>query len=64
MPISHVVFSGTDATIAQHIKTIQDREYAVKEGSSFTPTELGLALVEGYESMGFHLAKPYLRAKV
>jgi DNA topoisomerase III len=39
---------GTDATIAAHIKTIQQREYALKNGAGqFVPTKLGLALVEG-----------------
>ena len=38
---------GTDATIAQHIKTIQDRHYAEKDPSQkFHPTQLGIALVE------------------
>jgi DNA topoisomerase-3 len=54
---------GTDATIANHIKTIQTREYAIKNGAgNFIPTDLGLALVEGYNSMGLKLNKPYLRA--
>ena len=40
---------GTDATIAQHITTIQDRAYATKDGNQkFLPTKLGIALVEGY----------------
>ena len=40
---------GTDATIAQHIATIQEREYAVKDAQQkFLPTKLGIALVEGY----------------
>lgn len=40
---------GTDATIAQHITTIQDRAYAEKNGQQlFNPTKLGIALVEGY----------------
>ena len=39
---------GTDATIAAHIKTIQVREYALKNNQGhFIPTNLGLALVEG-----------------
>lgn len=54
---------GTDATIAQHIETIQKRSYAAKKGNVFEPTELGLALVEAYDSMGFELSKPNLRAK-
>jgi len=40
---------GTDATIAQHITTIQERAYATKDGGQrFLPTKLGIALVEGY----------------
>ena len=40
---------GTDATIAQHITTIQDRSYATKDANQkFLPTKLGIALVEGY----------------
>ena len=40
---------GTDATIAQHIATIQERSYAIKDAQQkFLPTKLGIALVEGY----------------
>ena len=53
---------GTDATIAQHISTIQDREYAKKDAAQkFLPTKLGIALIEGYNSMGYQLNKPDLR---
>jgi DNA topoisomerase III len=53
---------GTDATIAQHIATIQDREYARKDGAMrFLPTKLGIALCEAYNSMGYQLNKPDLR---
>lgn len=55
---------GTDATIAQHIAKIQERGYAEKVGSNFKPTELGLALVQGYDAMGFELSKPNMRAKM
>ena len=56
---------GTDATIAQHISTIQDREYAEKDGNQkFHPTKLGIALVEGYNSMGYQLNKPDLRREM
>ena len=56
---------GTDATIAQHISTILTREYAVKNAQNlFEPTKLGLALVEGYNSMGYQLNKPQLRAVI
>ena len=53
---------GTDATIAQHITTMCDRRYAEKDGNQcFHPTKLGIALVEGYNSMGYQLNKPDLR---
>lgn len=56
---------GTDATIASHISTIQSREYATKDNRNrFIPTNLGLALVEGYNSMGYQLNKPQLRAAI
>lgn len=57
---------GTDATIAEHIKTILKREYAIKvnNDTQFKPTTLGLALVLSYEHMGLELAKPVLRAAV
>jgi len=56
---------GTDATIAQHITTIQDRAYAVKDGQQkFLPTKLGIALVEGYNSMGYQLNRPDLRREM
>ena len=56
---------GTDATIAQHISTILDREYATKDGNQrFHPTKLGIALVEGYNSMGYQLNKPDLRREM
>lgn len=56
---------GTDATIAQHITTIQDRAYATKDANQkFLPTKLGIALVEGYNSMGYQLNKPDLRREM
>lgn len=56
---------GTDATIAQHIQTIQDRGYAVKTPQNqFTPTTLGVALVEGYKMMELAMSEPQLRAEV
>jgi DNA topoisomerase-3 len=56
---------GTDATIHEHIKKILDREYAVKSGGGlFSPTTLGVALVEAYDEMeiDLSLAKPHLRS--
>jgi len=55
---------GTDATIAEHIRTIQDRRYAEKKGSFFRPTKLGEALVDAYEATGTDLWKPFLRASM
>ena len=56
---------GTDATIAQHIATIQRREYAVKNAhNQFVPTTLGAALVDGYKRIGFELEKPRMRAEM
>lgn len=53
---------GTDATIAQHIQTIQDRCYAQKQGIYFSPTNLGTALLEAYVTIGHELGKPAGRA--
>jgi len=60
---------GTDATIHDHIKTIQEREYVTKDPNGrFMPTTLGFALIEGFDSMGFgfniSMSKPYLRRQV
>ncbi|KAF9122423.1 DNA topoisomerase [Mortierella sp. 14UC] len=50
---------GTDATIADHIKTIINRDYVVrhKQGNEFqfTPSTLGIALVEGYDNIGLEM---------
>lgn len=53
---------GTDSTIHEHIKTIQDRKYAFKQGQVIKPSNLGVSLVECYNSLGIDLAKPLLRA--
>lgn len=58
---------GTDATMAQHIETIVNREYCIKQQagrvSQFLPSTLGIALCEGFDAMGFDesLTKPHLR---
>ncbi|EIN11293.1 prokaryotic type I DNA topoisomerase [Punctularia strigosozonata HHB-11173 SS5] len=58
---------GTDATIAEHIHKVIEREYVVErmEGSTkyLLPSTLGLGLVEGYSQIGFErsLDKPQLR---
>lgn len=53
---------GTDATIAQHIKTVLDRGYAIVHSNVFVPTPLGLGLVEGYDALNLALSSPALRA--
>lgn len=53
---------GTDATFQEHIAKIQERNYCTEKNRVFEPTPLGLALVNGYENMGFDFAKPKLRA--
>ncbi|KAI9276660.1 DNA topoisomerase [Phascolomyces articulosus] len=57
---------GTDATIAEHIKKILDRRYAYKTGQYFNPSTLGIALVLGYDEIGFEtsLSKPFLRREM
>ncbi|XP_039291080.1 DNA topoisomerase 3-alpha [Nilaparvata lugens] len=56
---------GTDATHADHIETVKSRLYAaLSEQKYFIPGQLGIGLVEGYESMGFGMSKPYLRSSL
>jgi DNA topoisomerase-3 len=60
---------GTDATIAEHISKIVERDYVkmLKEGqiNYLIPSELGMGLVEGYNAIEFDgnksLCKPLLR---
>lgn len=57
---------GTDATIAEHVKKVQDRNYVRKlPGATgrFEPLPLGLALVDGCEAVEVHLARPTERAR-
>lgn len=54
---------GTDATHAEHINTIVEREYIGKiNGGFLVPGKLGMGLVEGYEAVELPLAQPELRA--
>ncbi|KAK9508812.1 hypothetical protein O3M35_006277 [Rhynocoris fuscipes] len=55
---------GTDATHAEHIETIKTRCYVGLEGVYFVPSAIGMGLVEGYDSMGFAMSKPHLRAEL
>lgn len=53
---------GTDATIHEHVKTIQDRNYVEKKNNLFYPTQLGLALLLAYDDIGLNFNNPFLRA--
>ena len=56
---------GTDATMADHIKTVLTREYATRANQPphvLKPTALGRALVDAYDAMGERLNRPELRA--
>jgi len=61
---------GTDATIAQHIQMIIDRDYVIErmEGATkfLIPSKLGIGLIEGYNQIGLNksLSKPQLRREV
>ena len=55
---------GTDATIAEHIKKVQERQYTEKLNDYFYPTRVGKMLLSGYVKMGFDLGKPELRAEM
>ena len=52
---------GTDATIHEHIKKVQDRGYASFEKNCFKPTLKGTSMLKGYEQLGIELYKPALR---
>lgn len=59
------MLTGTDATHAEHIDKIKTRMYVgLLEETYFVPGELGIGLVEGYDSMGFEMSKPRLRAEL
>lgn len=63
---------GTDATMAEHIVKIKERRYVeTRRGGAgsvqeFIPTNLGIALIEGYDNMRFEtsLGKPFLRKEM
>eukprot|EP00116_Pleurobrachia_bachei_P002261 sb/3462523/ len=57
---------GTDATHAEHIETIKTRSYVgLTPDKRFIPGQLGMGLVDGYDSMTFDigLSKPAMRAE-
>lgn len=73
---------GTDSTIAEHIQKILDRKYVFKQPKNskdnknkknreniiyeFIPSTLGIALIDGYDKIGFDqsLGKPFLRREM
>lgn len=69
---------GTDATMAEHIAKVKDRQYVAtlsrRSGRSsvqeLIPTRLGIALVEGYDNVVVglpdspSLSKPFLRKEM
>lgn len=69
---------GTDATMADHISMIKDRNYVAARPKAaaagggrnsvqeFIPTRLGVALVEGYDNIGLDVSvsKPFLRKEI
>jgi DNA topoisomerase-3 len=66
----NLYFPGTDATIAQHIQMIIDRDYVIEQMEGATkyliPSKLGIGLIEGYNQIGLNksLSKPQLRREV
>ena len=56
---------GTDATHAEHIETVKTRNYiGLQERDKLVPGVIGMALCDGYDSMGFEMSKPNLRAQL
>ena len=55
---------GTDATHAEHIEKVKEREYIGCMNDKLVPGFLGIALCEGYDSMGFQMSKPNLRSEL
>ncbi|GKZ86564.1 DNA topoisomerase [Aspergillus niger] len=69
---------GTDATMAEHIAKIKERQYVAvhsrgsgrNAGKELIPTRLGIALVEGYDNVfagipdSPSLSKPFLRKEM
>jgi DNA topoisomerase-3 len=66
---------GTDATMAEHISKIKERDYVATQPrvgggrnavQEFIPTKLGVALVEGYDNIGLDVSvsKPFLRKEM
>ena len=56
---------GTDASMATHINNICERNYVkLAEGRRLIPTQLGIALVHGYQMVDNELVVPKVRANM
>lgn len=56
---------GTDATHAEHIEKIKERQYISETPERYLkPEGLGIGLVEGYNTIGYQMSKPFLRAQL
>ena len=56
---------GTDASIPVHINNICERNFvSIQSGRRVVPTELGITLVRGYQTIDPELCKPQVRAYV
>ncbi|KAG9394971.1 DNA topoisomerase 3 beta [Carpediemonas membranifera] len=55
---------GTDASIATHIKNIQERNYVTMTDRRLVPTALGICLVHGYQQIDRSLVSPQIRADI
>ena len=56
---------GTDASIPTHINNIQVRKYVdVEKGRRIVPSQLGIALVQGYQAIDAELVLPTVRRHV
>ena len=57
---------GTDASMAQHVTNICDREYVTVVGQSrrLVPTDLGSALIHAYADIDGELVAPNLRSSI
>lgn len=56
---------GTDASIPVHINNICERNYVrIESGRRVVPTELGITLVRGYQTIDAELCRPQVRAYV
>lgn len=54
---------GTDATMHEHINTIQQRSYAIKERTYFKPTQLGISILSAYKMINSNIGDPTQRAE-